>query len=88
MTTTATRTTTTATSNLVKTSHYMSPASREHVQQLAQTHARSASWIVRRCLEYGLAHAEDVDFQAGSDTAKTREDFQKAIADFFGDQPT
>lgn len=87
MTTTATRATT-ATSNLVKTSHYMTPASRELVQQLAQTHARSAGWIVRRCLEYGLAHAEDVDFHTGSDTAKTREDFQKAIADFFGDQPT
>lgn len=77
--------TTTAASNLVKTSHYMSPAAREQVQQLAQTHARSASWIVRRCLEYGLAHAEDVDFHADGGTAKTREDFQKAIADFFGE---
>ena len=87
MTTTATRTTT-ATGNLVKTSHYMTPASREQVQQLAQTHARSAGWIVRRCLEYGLANAEDVDFQADGGAAKTHEDFQKAIADFFGEQPT
>lgn len=39
-----------------------------------KSHARSAGWIVRRCLEYGLAHAEDVDFHTGSDT---REDARR-----------
>lgn len=35
--------------NLIKTSHYMTPASRDEIQRLAQQHARSAGWVVRKC---------------------------------------
>ena len=36
--------------HLIKTSHYMSPASRDEIQRLSQQHARTADWIERKCV--------------------------------------
>jgi len=64
----------------------MSPASREEVQHLAQRHARSAAWIVRKCVEFGLAHAGEIDFHAPEQAQQVDPEFKKALDDFFGEQ--
>lgn len=72
--------------HLIKTSHYMTPASRDEIQHLAQQHARSAGWIVRKCVEFGLAHAGQIDFHAPEQAQQIDPAFRKALDDFFGEQ--
>ena len=72
--------------HLIKTSHYMSPASRDEIQRLAQQHARSAAWIVRKCVEFGLAHAGEIGFHAPLQAKQVDPEFKKALDDFFGEQ--
>ncbi|AXW11511.1 hypothetical protein CJO90_14235 [Ralstonia solanacearum] len=72
--------------NLIKTSHYMTPASRDEIQRLAQQHARSAGWVVRKCVEFGLAHAGQIDFHAPEEAQQIDPEFRKALDDFFGEQ--
>jgi predicted DNA-binding protein len=71
---------------LIKTSHYLPPEAREEIQRLAQVNARSAGWIVRKCVEFGLAHAGQIDFHAPEKTQLVDTEFRKALDDFFGDQ--
>ncbi len=72
--------------NLIKTSHYMTPVARDEIQRLAQRHARSAGWVVRKCVEFGLAHAGQIDFHAPELTQQIDPAFRKALEDFFGEQ--
>lgn len=74
------------TTKLIKTSHYLTPVARTEIQSLAQGHARSAGWIVRKCVEYGLAHADQIDFHAPANVPQQDTEYKKAIDDFFGDQ--
>ncbi len=72
--------------NLIKTSHYMTPASRDEIQRLAKQHARSAGWVVRKCVEFGLTHAAQIDFHALEQAQQIDPEFRKALDDFFGEQ--
>lgn len=72
--------------HLIKTSHYMTAASRDKIQRLAQQHARSAGWVVRKCVEFGLAHAGQIDFHAPEQAQQLDPEFRKALDDFFGEQ--
>ncbi|OMS58132.1 hypothetical protein AQ745_18710 [Burkholderia pseudomallei] len=64
----------------------MTPASRDEIQRLAQQHARSAGWVVRKCVEFGLAHAGQIDFHAPEQAQQIDLEFRKALDDFFGEQ--
>lgn len=68
--------------HLIKTSHYMSAASRDEIQRLAQENARSAGWVVRKCVEYGLAHAGEIDFNSPEQAQQVDIEVKKAWDDF------
>lgn len=71
---------------LIKTSHYMTTESRDEIQRLAQQHSRSAGWVVRKCVEFGLAHAAQIDFHAPEQAQQIDLAFRKAMDDFFGER--